>query len=99
MGLSIARAGIDYATTHTPIGGGTPHINSLYANNSNTVFINDLPAVGVGDTTECGEVAITGSSTVYINGKAAHCNGNALDSHAYSFTPSTCVATGNVYAG
>ena len=99
MGLSIARAGADYATTHTPLGGGSPHINSPYASNSNTVLINGLSAIAVGDVTQCGEIAITGSSTVYVNGRAAHCNGNMLDSHEYSWTPSVCVASGTVYAG
>jgi uncharacterized Zn-binding protein involved in type VI secretion len=99
MGKSIARVGADYATTHTPLSGGSPHINSPYAGNGNTVYINGYQAVAIGDTTLCGEIAIVGSSSVLINGRAAHCNGDALDSHASTFTPSTCVASGNVYAG
>ena len=100
MGKSIARAGIDYATTHVPNSGPPPtHTNPIYANNSNTVYINGLPAVAVGDATVCGEIAETGSSTVFINGRAAHCAGDFCDSHQHSFTQSVCVASGNVYAG
>lgn len=100
MGKSIARVGIDYATTHVPNDGPPPiHSNPAYASNSNTVYINGYQGVALGDFTTCGEKAETGSSSVFINGRAVHCNGDTLDSHAHSFTPSTCVAGGNVYAG
>jgi len=100
MGKSIARVGADYATTHVPLSGPPPvHTNPTYAVNGNTVYINGLQAVAVGDATTCGEVAETGSGTVFINGRKAHCNGDSVDSHAHSWTPSTCVASGNVYAG
>jgi len=99
MGKSIARVGADYASTHNPIGGGGSHTNSPYASNSNSVFINGTQAVAVGDSTICGEKAQTGSSTVFINGRAAHCNGNTLDSHANTWTASICIANGAVFAG
>ena len=96
MGLSIARAGADYATAHTR--GDTTHPPSPYASNGNTVYINGLKAVGVGDSTVCGEKALQGSGTVFINGKPAHRNSDKCDSH-YSFSPSICVSGSSVYAG
>jgi uncharacterized Zn-binding protein involved in type VI secretion len=99
MGLSIGRAGADFASTHTPLSGGSPHINSPYASNSNTVLINGLSAIAIGDATLCGDIAITGSGTVFINGRAAHRNGDLLDNHVSTFTPSVCVGSGAVYAG
>lgn len=99
MGKSIARCGADYASTHAPVGGGTPHTNSPYASNANTVYIGGYQAVAVGDATVCGEKAKIGSATVFVNGRAAHCNGDLLDSHTNTFTASVCVAGGDVYAG
>jgi len=99
MGKSIARVGADYASTHNPIGGGGSHTNSPYASNSNTVLINGLSAIAIGDATLCGDIAITGSGTVFINGRAAHRNGDLLDNHVSTFTPSVCVGSGAVYAG
>jgi len=100
MGKSIARVGADYATTHVPNSGPPPtHSNPTYAGNGNSVYINGYQAVAIGDSTTCGEKAEAGSGSVFINGRAAHCNGDLLDSHAHSFTPSVCVASGNVYAG
>ncbi len=100
MGLPIARSGADYATTHVPLNGPPPvHTNPPYASNSNTVYINGLTAVGVGDSTTCGEKALQGSGTVFINGKPAHRNSDMCDSHAFTFTPSICISSSNVYAG
>lgn len=100
----IARANTDWATTHTPLSGGTPHIEpaqTIYlAGAGSSVYVNGQPAIVLGDSVACGELTIEASSTVFIGGKGVHRLGDRLESHAGTFTPSVCaVASGDVFAG
>lgn len=91
MSKGIARANVDHASTHTHTYTKTTHISPTYLSSGNaTVFVNGNPGVVVGDLLSCGEIAIEGSSTVFINGKGVHRLGDKCDSHASQFSPSYC---------
>ncbi len=67
------------------IGHGKPtedfHQSSYVASLNNTVFANGKLIIVVGDTTACGDVAIEGSSKLFVNGRAVHRIGDATGGH------------------
>lgn len=96
----IARAGIDFASTHSNGSTHTAPAETLYvANAGANVFVNGKAAIVQGGQVLCGELALIGSSTVFIGGKGVHRLGDLCDSHAGSYSPSVCVqASSNVFA-
>lgn len=101
MGMGIARANIDWATTHVQSDVHTEPGDTMYMPGANmTVFVNGQPAVVQMDSVMCGELAIGCSTTVFIGGKGVHRLQDLCDSHAFTYSPSVCaVASTNVIAG
>lgn len=69
--MSITRVGIDAHIGHaspTP----NPFHKTTYASGSPDTYVNGAKAVRVGDTTGCGDPAVGGSSTVFINNIPVH---------------------------
>ena len=82
----IVRAGVDEHAGHSnPFGAWH---KTKYKTGSPNVFVNDAPAVRVGDKTECGDVAAEGSSSVFVNGRPVHRIGDATAGHD-DFFPTT----------
>ena len=95
----IARALIDYASTHTDGDTHSAPGETKYAVGSGTVFVNGYPAVRRLDVALCGDIAIEASSKVFVNGRGVHRLGDSLDSHAGTYSPSVCVsASSTVFA-
>lgn len=99
----VARANIDFATTHSPLSGGTPHISpaqTKYVASGATVFVNGQPIVVLGDSIACGDTVIETSTKVFANGKGVHRLGDMLTAHVGTFTPTVCAqASTDVFAG
>lgn len=98
----IARANVDYASTHTK--DDTTHSASAetkYVSPSGaTVFIGGNSVITRGDTAACGDIAVGASTSVFVGGKGVHRLGDSLDSHSGSYSPSVCAsASDNVFAG
>lgn len=59
-----------------------PFHQTAYVSGLNTsVYINGELAIVVGDTTACGDPAVSGSGTVFFNGIAVHRLGDATGGH------------------
>lgn len=97
----IARANVDWATTHEDGETHTAPAQTIYlAGAAANVYVNGQPAIVQGDSTACGEIAVEASGSVFINGKGVHRLGDKLDSHDGNFSPSECAsASANVFAG
>lgn len=97
----IARAGIDFSSTHTNGDTHTAQTQTIYNSGSgSSILINNYPAVVQDDLTECGDKVVGCSSTVLIDGKGVHRLGDEMDSHDGNYTPSICIsASGNVFVG
>lgn len=54
---------------------------TAYSTGSSDVLTNGLKTVRIGDVTVCGDPAVVGSSTVFVNGKAVHRKGDATGGH------------------
>jgi uncharacterized Zn-binding protein involved in type VI secretion len=63
-GIAIARDG-DAVTPHPP--GGASHNNAtVQASGSQTVYVEGIPVVAVGDSATCGHVVTSGSPNVFV---------------------------------
>lgn len=97
----IARAIIDYATSHTL--GDThdaPHETLYIANPAHKVFVNGMPIVAQFDSVACGEIAFQGSTSVFVGGKGVHRLNDLCDSHVFTWSTSVCgKASSDVFAG
>lgn len=96
----IARANIDYASTHSAGETHTAPAQTIYVGSGGqNVYVNGQVAIVDQDVTLCGEKVKEFSSNVFINGKGVHRLGDLLDSHEGTFSPSVCVsASSNVFA-
>ena len=94
----IARATIDYASTHD---GHTAPAETIYvASAGASVYVNGFPAVKQLDVALCGDIAIEASTKVFVQGRGVHRLTDSLDSHAGTYSPSVCAsASSNVFAG
>ena len=95
---AVTRVGLDSHVGHaspTP----NPFHQTAYTGGSPNVSINSKPSIRVDDSTSCGDPATEGSSTVKVNSKKIHREGDATGGHG-SFVPNAA-ATGssNVNAG
>jgi uncharacterized Zn-binding protein involved in type VI secretion len=54
---------------------------TAYNTGSSDVLTNGQKTVRIGDTTVCGDPAVVGSSTVFVNGLAVHRRGDATGGH------------------
>jgi uncharacterized Zn-binding protein involved in type VI secretion len=96
----IARATIDFSSTHSNDETHLSPAQTKYVPNGAKVFINGYPAVRLGDSTECGDTVNEASAKVFIGGKGVHRLGDSLSAHGGTYTPSVCIsASGNVSAG
>ncbi len=77
MATAIARKRID----GTPAHAGEPPANRVFNTGSANVYINGAQAVRVTDTTLCGDEAVEGSGTVFVNGLAVHRIGDDILDH------------------
>lgn len=102
MAKGIARANIDFATTHTN-GDDThtaPAQTKYVAGGGSNVFVNGQMAIVLGDSTQCGDTVIETSTTVFIGGKGVHRLADKLTAHNGTYSPSICAqAAMNVFAG
>ena len=78
---AVTRVGVD---THIGHESPTPNIfhQTPYATGSSDVITNDQQTVRIGDVTECGDPAINGSSTVFINDLGVHRKDDPTGGHA-----------------
>lgn len=58
-----------------------PFHKTAYNTGSSDVLTNGQKTVRIGDVTVCGDPAVVGSSTVFVNGKAVHRKGDATGGH------------------
>jgi uncharacterized Zn-binding protein involved in type VI secretion len=66
-GLESAREE-DSIGDHILIGGGDVHSSKVLDPGSETVFINGLAAIRLGDAADCGSTVVGSAETVYIGG-------------------------------
>jgi len=77
----------------------SPYHQTPYVTGSPNVSVNGTAAVRVGDNTACLDVALGGSSTVFVNGIPVHRQNDATTGHD-GFVPNKAAAgSPNVNAG
>ena len=74
---NIARVDEDGSEPHD----GTPADQRKFESGSPNVFLNGKAIVRVSDPTKCGDIALTGSGTVFANGLSVHRKGDVILSH------------------
>ena len=77
----MVRANTDRNVKHEDPFTPLPLHQAPYTKSGANVFVNGEPAIVVGDKTECGDEALTGSPNVFINGKAVHRKDDATKGH------------------
>ena len=94
----VTRVGLDKHTGHASPTPGAFHQTS-YATGSPDVNVN-AKVVRIGDTTSCGDPAVAGSGTVFVNNIAIHRKGDATGGHASwvpnasnSGSPDECISS------
>jgi uncharacterized Zn-binding protein involved in type VI secretion len=94
----VTRVGLD-----THIGHASPTPNPYhvtpYATGSGDVKTNGASTVRVGDLTACGDIAVGSSSTVFINGRGVHRQGDVTGGHGSWVPNASASGSGDVFAG
>lgn len=101
MAKGMARANIDFATTHSNSDTHVAPAQTKYvAGAGASVYVNGQPAIVLGDSIACGDIVVETSTKVFIGGKGVHRLADELSAHAGSYSPSICAqASTNVFAG
>lgn len=94
---AITRVGKDEHIGHAkPM---APYHKTPYSKGSPNVNVNGSAAVREGDKCACGDIASGCSSTVFINGKGVHREGDATSGHDGWVPNSSSSGSSNVFAG
>jgi uncharacterized Zn-binding protein involved in type VI secretion len=95
----IARATIDYSSTHSNGDTHTAPAETKYVASQTKVLINGKPAIIQGGSTACGDTVVGCSTKVFITDKGVHRLGDQMSSHAGTYSSSVCTsASDNVIA-
>ena len=95
---AVTRVGLDSHVGHaspTP----NPFHQTAYASGSPNVNTNSAATVRIGDSTSCGDPATGGSTTVFVNGKGVHRQGDATGGHGSWIPNASASGSSNVFAG
>ena len=76
----VVRTNVDQHVGHASPTPGPFHQTS-YSTGSPNVNTNNEKTVRIGDTTSCGDPAVGGSASVFVNGIAVHRKGDATGGH------------------
>ena len=71
----------DFHAGHFCLGTGTGFHATPYVKGSLNVLTNQKPTCTIGSTTFCGDTAITGNTSVLVNGKPIHRTGDGTSGH------------------
>ena len=94
----VVRTNVDRHVGHASPTPGPFHQTS-YSTGSPNVNTNNEKTVRIGDTTSCGDPAVVGSASVFVNGIAVHRKGDATGGHG-SWVPNQAqTGSDNVFAG
>ena len=77
----VTRVGLDLHIGHASPS-PSPFHQTAYAVGSPDVYANNAKVVRIGDTTSCGDPAVAGSGTVFVNNIAIHRKRDATGGHA-----------------
>lgn len=77
----VTRVTLDKHVGHDCPSVPEPFHKFAYKTGSTDVLTNGQKTVRIGDTTECGDPATAGSSSVFVNGIAVHRKGDATGGH------------------
>ena len=94
----IVRVGLDTHIGHasrTP----NPFHRTPYITGSHNVFTNSAKTVRIGDITACGDPAVGGSGTVFVNGIGVHRQGDGTGGHGSWVPNASASGSPNVIAG
>ena len=95
---AVTRVGLDKHVGHaSPT--TNPFHQTAYASGSPNVNTNSAATVRIGDSTSCGDPATGGSTTVFVNGKGVHREGDATGGHGSWIPNSSASGSSNVFAG
>ena len=83
----VVRATLDKNVKHLDPFTPKPLHQAPYTKSDANVFVNNKPAIVIGDKTECGDEALIVSTNVFINGKGVHRKDDATKGHD-KFLPS-----------
>ncbi len=98
MGKAVTRVGLDKHIGHaspTP----NPFHRTPYASGSSNVKTNGARTVRIGDRTGCGDSAVGGSSSVFVNGIGVHRKDDGTSGHGSWVANASASGSGNVFAG
>ena len=77
----------------------TPYHQTPYKTGSENVFVNGKKAVRIGDETACKDIALEGSTTVFVNGIGVHRKDDATAGHSGWVANKAATGSSNVIAG
>ena len=95
---AVTRVGLDSHVGHaspTP----NPFHKTAYASGSPNVNTNGAATVRIGDATSCGDPAVGGSGTVFVNGIGVHRQGDGTGGHGSWVPNASASGSPNVNAG
>lgn len=92
----VVRVGDDQHQGHA--GPNVPFHKTSYGRGSPNVFTNNDATVRIGDTCVCGDPAVAGSGTVFVNNRAVHRRGDATGGHGPWRPNAAATGSPNVFA-
>jgi uncharacterized Zn-binding protein involved in type VI secretion len=94
---SISRVELDKHIGHACI--IEPYHQTPYKTGSENVFINGAAVVRIGDECACSDVAVEGSTSVFVNGIGVHRKEDATSGHGCWVANKSASGSPNVFAG
>ena len=93
----IVRVDLDKHIGHAKA--KTPYHQTAYKTGSVNVFVNGKKAVRIGDKTACNDIALEGSTTVFVNGIGVHRKDDATAGHNGWVANKAATGSTNVITG